>query len=119
MLALHVIPRDRAAWRALSTLAFTVAVDSGPAADPDCAIRSVTAGGSTTTRKSNLSSRGPETRDAYRARALAPHRHDPGPLSLPHGQGFIAATRMTFAGKTMLARARHTSTHPSSSGCLN
>ena len=85
-------------------------------APPSAARSSATSGRSTTTRRSKRSSSGPDTRDAYRARAASRHRHDPGPPSAPQGQGFMAATRSTRAGNTTLALARQTSTRPSSSG---
>ena len=118
--AFTLTPRTSARRRAALTLAATSHVASIPGAPAErrgpLARRSSTSGRCTRTRRSNRSSRGPEIRAAYRARAASLQAHAPGEPSAPQRQAFMAATSMNCAGKATAALALQTTTRPSSSG---
>src|SRR5437763_3706105 len=113
--AFALTPRTLASSRTRATRSATAALLS-PAGPPSS---SPTSGRASATRRSKRSSTGPESRRPYLPRAASEHRQAPGIDPSPHGHGFMAPTSRKRAGKVTLARARHTRTTPSSSGCLS
>ena len=60
---------------------------------------------------------GPDTRDAYRRRAIGGQvQRSPRPTKLPHGHGFAAVTSWNRAGNRTVAWERAMTTSPCSSG---
>jgi len=106
---------NRADWRAraASTRA-RIAADGSPRRSSDN-FWNGTRG--TSTWMSIRSISGPLTRPMYRSIMFGEHLHGRlGSVKYPHGQGFIAATSMIWAGNRSVECTRGIVTHPSSSG---
>ena len=112
---LDLKPLSCASSRAAATRSATRAVGSAGSRH----IRSSMPGFDMNTARSNLSSRGPDSRRVYLARRVSEHLQCPSLIHSPHGHGFMAATSWKRDGSVTVPRARHRRMTPSSRGCLN